>query len=223
MRPGRWPVRNVDPFPPGEGSLGCRATPTVIGLPLPLTPRHTNRTKGDRTARRWDSRRGCTKAAQTSRVQPTTTVATTVVTASGMSAKGGYPDQRSPDAGHRAGRGLRSVPGRWPARWPSQRARVAGRLIPPPPNGPPNSGRRQAVPAWRRPDGDGFEVTARAAIAAQPRRVPAAIPGTVRDTRRPATGDHLARPEGVPPSLTPARCATGSSAHRSVRSTEGRR
>ena len=101
--------------------------------------------------------------------------------------------------------------------------RVAGRLIPPPPNGPPNSGRRRAVPAWRRPDGDGFEVTARAAIAAQPRRVPAAIPGTVRDTRRPATGDHLARPEGVPPSLTPARCATGSSAHRSVRSTEGRR
>jgi hypothetical protein len=70
MRPGRWPVRNVDAFPPGEGSVGCRAIPPVNGLPLPLTPRHTNRTKGDRTARRWDSRRGCTKAAETSRVQP---------------------------------------------------------------------------------------------------------------------------------------------------------
>jgi len=38
-------------------------------------------------------------------------------------------------------------------------------------------GLAQAVLAWRRPDGDGFEVTARAAIAAQLRRLPAATPG----------------------------------------------
>ena len=37
-------------------------------------------------------------------------------------------------------------------------------------------GLAQAVVAWRRPDGDGFEVTARA-IAAQLRRLPAATPG----------------------------------------------
>ena len=38
-------------------------------------------------------------------------------------------------------------------------------------------GLAQAVLAWRRPDGDGFEATARAAIAAQLRRLPAATPG----------------------------------------------
>ena len=105
MRPGRWPVRNVDPFPPGEGSLGCRATPTVIGLPLPLTPRHTNRTKGDRTARRWDSRRGCTKAAETSRVQP--------------------PDSGGHDSGYRVGDvGEGWVPrSTFPGRWSPRRTR----------------------------------------------------------------------------------------------------
>ena len=39
-------------------------------------------------------------------------------------------------------------------------------------------GLAQAVLAWRRPDGDGFEVTARAAIAAQLRRLPEVPPGT---------------------------------------------
>jgi hypothetical protein len=39
-------------------------------------------------------------------------------------------------------------------------------------------GLAQAVLGWRRPDGDGFEVTARAAIAAQLRRLPAPTPGT---------------------------------------------
>ena len=38
-------------------------------------------------------------------------------------------------------------------------------------------GLAQAVLGWRRPDGDGFEATARAAIAAQLRRLPAATPG----------------------------------------------
>ena len=38
-------------------------------------------------------------------------------------------------------------------------------------------GLAQAVLAWGRPDGDGFEVIARAAIAAQLRRLPAATPG----------------------------------------------
>jgi len=46
---------------------------------------------------------------------------------------------------------------------------------------------------WRRPDGDGFEVTARAAIAAQLRRLPAANPedrpGHPSFGGRPPTGD----------------------------------
>ena len=46
-------------------------------------------------------------------------------------------------------------------------------------------GLAQAVLRWRRPDGDGFEVTARAAIAAQLRRLPAATPGTARGHRPP--------------------------------------
>jgi len=54
-------------------------------------------------------------------------------------------------------------------------------------------GLAQAVLGWRRPDGDGFEVTARAAIAAQLRRLPAANPGNrtghLLPGGRPATGD----------------------------------
>ena len=38
-------------------------------------------------------------------------------------------------------------------------------------------GLAQAVLGWRRPDGDGFEVIVRAAIAAQLRRLPAVTPG----------------------------------------------
>ena len=280
MRPGRWPVRNVDPFPPGGGSLGCRATPTVIGLPLPLTPRHTNRTKGDRTARRWDSRRGCTKAAETSRVQPRTPAATTVVTASGMSAKGGYPinvpapmnpalvdDQALVSAeltGFCGGAVMRPQPDRaeqvnesafirdmWsalarastdnaPRTLAAARDAVFGRYLPMARTLAitPGQGRRpvdpaaaeqaaelglaQAVLAWRRPDGDGFEVTARAPSQRScvvSRRRP---PGTARDTRRPATGDHRAGPEGVLPTTRWVQ-RQGKPAHRGVRSTEGRR
>jgi len=54
-------------------------------------------------------------------------------------------------------------------------------------------GLAQAVMGWRRPDGDGFEVTARAAIAAQLRRLPAANPedrpGHPSFGGRPPTGD----------------------------------
>ena len=54
-------------------------------------------------------------------------------------------------------------------------------------------GLAQAVMGWRRPDGDGFEVIARAAIAAQLRRLPAANPGNrtghLLPGGRPATGD----------------------------------
>jgi hypothetical protein len=54
-------------------------------------------------------------------------------------------------------------------------------------------GLAQAVMGWRRPDGDGFEVIARAAIAAQLRRLPAANPedrpGHPSPGGRPATGD----------------------------------
>ena len=48
-------------------------------------------------------------------------------------------------------------------------------------------GLAQAVRAWRRPDGDGFEATARAAIAAQLRRLPAVTPGN--GPGHPPTGD----------------------------------
>ena len=53
-------------------------------------------------------------------------------------------------------------------------------------------GLAQAVLGWRRPDGAGFEVTARAAIAAQLRRLPAANPGNRTGHLLhggPATGD----------------------------------
>ena len=54
-------------------------------------------------------------------------------------------------------------------------------------------GLAQAVMGWRRPDGDGFEVIARAAIAAQLRRLPAANPedrpGHPSFGGRPPTGD----------------------------------
>jgi hypothetical protein len=54
-------------------------------------------------------------------------------------------------------------------------------------------GLAQAVMGWRRPDGDGFEVIARAAIAAQLRRLPAANPEDRKahpsPGGRPATGD----------------------------------
>ena len=54
-------------------------------------------------------------------------------------------------------------------------------------------GLAQAVMGWRRPDGDGFEVIARATIAAQLRRLPAANPedrpGHPSPGGRPATGD----------------------------------
>jgi hypothetical protein len=54
-------------------------------------------------------------------------------------------------------------------------------------------GMAQAVLGWRRPDSDGFEVIARAAIAAQLRRLPAATPedrpGHPSPGGRSATGD----------------------------------
>ena len=48
-------------------------------------------------------------------------------------------------------------------------------------------GLAQAVLAWGRPDGDGFEVIVRAAIAAQLRRLPAVTPGN--GPGHPPTGD----------------------------------
>jgi hypothetical protein len=49
-------------------------------------------------------------------------------------------------------------------------------------------GLAQAVLGWRRADGAGFEVIARAAIAAQLRRLPAAIPGNVPGHPPPGDG-----------------------------------
>ena len=81
-------------------------------------------------------------------------------------------------------------------------------------------GLAQAVLGWRRPDGDGFEVIARAAIAAQLRRLPAATPGTpgTPAARRPAiTGPDLRESSPHP------RVQREGSRPRGVRSTEGRR
>jgi hypothetical protein len=58
-------------------------------------------------------------------------------------------------------------------------------------------GLAQAVRRWRRPDGRGFEVFARAAIASQLRGLPTANgahPGHPRPGGQPATGDE--RPPG---------------------------
>ena len=166
---------------------------------------------------------------------PRTPAATTVVTASGMSAKGGYPinvpapmnpalvDDQAPVSAEPTGFGGGAVmrPGRdraerinesafirdvWyvlarastdnaPRTLAAARDAVFGRYLPMARTLAitPGQGRRpvdpadaeqaaelglaQAVLAWRRPDGDGFEVIARAAIAAQLRRLPAATPG----------------------------------------------
>jgi hypothetical protein len=50
-------------------------------------------------------------------------------------------------------------------------------------------GLAQAVMGWRRPDGDGFEVIARAAIAAQLRRLPTANPADPPSGGGPTAGD----------------------------------
>lgn len=105
-------VRAAKPTPPAglAGTARCPAGKYKLSTapPLPLTPRHTNRTKGDRTARRWDSRPDCTGAARTSRVRPRTPVVTTVVAVSGIRRREGTQI---------------NVPGPWTRPGPTRRAR----------------------------------------------------------------------------------------------------